>query len=57
MKNGKAKIGYGYILVPMDFPDYDMTPDYDEWAEELLKKLERCDKQTATYQTNFQFHT
>lgn len=36
MKNGKAKIGYGYILVPMDFPDYDTSPEYEAWEEELL---------------------
>lgn len=36
MKNGKAQIGYGYILVPPDFPDYDTTPKYDEWEDELL---------------------
>ena len=36
MKNGKAKIGYGYILVPMDFPDYDTTPEYEEWENEVV---------------------
>ena len=36
MKNGKAKIGYGYILVPMDFPDYDTSPEYEEWEDGLL---------------------
>ena len=32
MKTGNAKIGYGYILVPMDFP----TSNDEEWEEELL---------------------
>lgn len=36
MKNGNAKIGYGYILVPMDFPDYDNNPGYDLWEEDLI---------------------
>ena len=36
MKDGRAKIGYGYILVPMDFPDYDTIPNYEEWEDEVM---------------------